>query len=604
MTIEYDDDDDDPDKGGQKILRKKSEIEEEDEKEGKISIPYFSKPKDDDNDDEKGMNIQRPPRKTSDDYRLEIAVLESEKDKLMEELEKYKVEIPELADINRKLVERLKEMQEEIDVIKGVDNSLEKEYQELRKIYDQQLKDIENMGYTNRELIEERKRIYNEYKEKVEEMEILHNEAKTESQREMEDIREKYDNEIKDLKEQLRNKSNEIQDLYKDNFSKDERIDSLQSELNAIKDKYNKKERELNTEIVKLNELLQQQDIQYHSTKAAEIINLNLIIQNLEGEKNGLLMEMQQKQQEIHNLKNMLTESMTVAEKDKERLVKETKDQANKERARLIKEKEDEANMKHNKLMAEKDIETRNVIQELEQNYKQQMSQYKKDVPTEALRLAGQITKEKDEEIQQLTEELNQYKYKPGESLSQLGGMIQSLGNITEGVMEEEIPKQYPGSLNLEEKKEHVMQTRSKGPVSFGEKTQQEVFDPYGNLISKGTIYDIPNLGKLNARQVVENLIKSKKGSVIVASFKNNFENYASNAGDKRNYDNKWYATKALEILQEELNNDNATIAYVMSDLIQRIPSTLADFKELYNKYYADHHDREMEERIKKLTQK
>ena len=54
--------------------------------------------------------------------------------------------------------------------------------------------------------------------------------------------------------------------------------------------------------------------------------------------------------------------------------------------------------------------------------HKQQMGQYKKDVSAEALRLAGQITKEKDEEIQQLTEELNQYKYKPGESLSQLGG--------------------------------------------------------------------------------------------------------------------------------------------------------------------------------------
>ena len=56
------------------------------------------------------------------------------------------------------------------------------------------------------------------------------------------------------------------------------------------------------------------------------------------------------------------------------------------------------------------------------------------------------------------------------------------------------------------------MQTRSKGPVSFGEKTQQEAFDPYGNLISKGAIYDIPNVGKYNARQVVENLIRSKKG--------------------------------------------------------------------------------------------
>ena len=92
INIDYDDDDD-PDKGGEKILRKKGEIEEE-EKEGKISIPYLGKPKDDGNDDEdKGMNIEHP--KTSDEYRSEIAMLESEKDKLMKEFEKYKVEIPE-----------------------------------------------------------------------------------------------------------------------------------------------------------------------------------------------------------------------------------------------------------------------------------------------------------------------------------------------------------------------------------------------------------------------------------------------------------------------------------------------------------------------------
>ena len=89
----------------------------------------------------------------------------------------------------------------------------------------------------------------------------------------------------------------------------------------------------------------------------------------------------------------------------------------------------------------------------------------------------------------------------------------------------------------------------------------------------------------------------------MVPSFKDNFEEYARN-GDKRTYNNKWYATKALEILQEELNNDNATISYVMSDLIQRIPSALTDFKNLYNKHYATQHDRKMEERIKKLTQK
>jgi len=415
----------------------------------------------------------------------------------------------------------------------------------------------------------------------------------------MEDMRKKYDNQIEDLKEQLRSKSNEIQDLYRDNYSKDTHIGNLQTELNTIKAKYYNKERELNADVERLNGLLQQQEVQYHSVMAAEIEQLDQRIQKLQSEKNKLLNDMQQKQHEIHNLQNMLTTSMSTAEKNQERVVKE---------------KEDEANKEHNRLMTEKNIEMQNVIQkyremetrfnQTEQNYNQLMSQYKKDVTTEALRLAGQITKEKDEEIQQLTEELNQYKYKPGESLSQLGGMIQSLGNITEGVMEEEIPKQYPGSLNLEEKKEHTMQTRSQGPVSFGEKIQQEVFNPYGNLISKGTIYDIPNVGKYNARQVVENLIKSKKESVMVTSFKNNFEKYAEHVGDKRTYNNKWYATKALEILQEELNNDNATIAYVMSDLIQRNPNTLADFKELYKKHYASQHDREMEGRLKKLTQK
>ena len=144
---------------------------------------------------------------------------------------------------------------------------------------------------------------------------------------------------------------------------------------------------------------------------------------------------------------------------------------AEKNHERLIKEKEDEANNKHNKIMAEKNIEMQDIIQkyqdletrfnqlgrnfsQMEQSHIQQMNQYKKDVSAEALRLAEQITKEKDEEIQLLNDELNQYKYKLGESLGQLGGMIQSLGNIGEGNMEEEVPKAYPGSLNLEEKRD------------------------------------------------------------------------------------------------------------------------------------------------------
>jgi len=107
----------------------------------------------------------------------------------MEEFEKYKIEIPKLADINNELVNRLEKMQEEIDFIKGIEKSKDKDLQELRKIYDQQLKDAENMGYTNRELNEEKKRIYENYKREIEAIALSYNEAKTEAQREMEDIR-------------------------------------------------------------------------------------------------------------------------------------------------------------------------------------------------------------------------------------------------------------------------------------------------------------------------------------------------------------------------------------------------------------------------------
>ena len=125
------------------------------------------------------------------------------------------------------------------------------------------------------------------------------------------------------MNEQLKNKSNEIQNLYKDNLKKDEHIDILQAELKTVKDKYYNKEQDLNAEVKRLNELLQQQDVQYHSVKTVEIEQLNQSIQNLQSEKNELLIQMQQKQHEIHNLQNMLTTSMSTAEKNQERLIKE-----------------------------------------------------------------------------------------------------------------------------------------------------------------------------------------------------------------------------------------------------------------------------------------
>ena len=148
-------------------------------------------------------------------------------------------------------------------------------------------------------------------------MTTSYNGAKIESQKEIEGTRKKYNEQIKDLNEQLKNKGNEIQGLYKDNFKKDEHIDKLQAELHTVKAKYYNKEQDLNAEVKRLNELLQQQDVQYHSVKAAEIEQLNQSIQNLQSEKNELLIQMQQKQHEIYNLQNMLTTSMSQHSREK-----------------------------------------------------------------------------------------------------------------------------------------------------------------------------------------------------------------------------------------------------------------------------------------------
>ena len=120
------------------------------------------------------------------------------------------------------------------------------------------MKDLENMGLTNRELNEEKERIYENYKRDMEGMSLAYHDVKLESQKEMDDIRKNYDSQINELKEQLRNKNNEIQDLYKANFSKDAHISGLQTELNTAKDKYYKLEKKLNTETERLNDLLQQ----------------------------------------------------------------------------------------------------------------------------------------------------------------------------------------------------------------------------------------------------------------------------------------------------------------------------------------------------------
>ena len=162
--------------------------------------------------------------------------------------------------------------------------------------------------------------------------------------------------------------------------------------------------------------------------------------------------------------------------------------------------------------------------------------------------------------------------------------------------MEEEVPKIRPERIEIEEKKEgppptHGMQTRSKGSPNVEEKFQQEEYDPLGNLMWKGTVYDVANWGNYKAYDVILNLISY--GNKSPGSFKYSFVKYArEKENDRRSYDttdNKGYITKAVEILEDELNNDKPSIALTMKYIIDKNPNILKGFKNIYTTRYAEY---------------
>ena len=95
-------------------------------------MAYLWGPKDehDDDNDEEGFVT---PRKTSDDYRLELAKLESGKEKLIKELESKKVEVQKVNNYNQDLTLDLKNLQNEIDVLRDMENSKEEDFNYLEK---------------------------------------------------------------------------------------------------------------------------------------------------------------------------------------------------------------------------------------------------------------------------------------------------------------------------------------------------------------------------------------------------------------------------------------------------------------------------------------
>ena len=519
------DDDEDPDKGGQKILSKKRKEKNEPEEEEKIPYSYSGKPKDDDHPDGGGdiiLTMDKPSpddddeehsfitardvsRKNSDDYRLEIALLESEKEKLMKEIEAYKHEVPLLEKHNQDLVQRSRKLQEEVDLLRDVESSAKKDYEDMKNEYENQKKEIENMGLEKKDLNKHLRELKIKHREEIDEWKRVYKIVVEESRVNIEDYSKAYEmeirklqNEIKGLRENTEEKDYQINQLNKGLEAGNAHMKELQEELNDYKRKYYNLEVKENKAKNKIQQL--ERNVQDQSANTFMINDLKEYIREIEPKLEDYKKQIEQKENELKGIKQSAVEEHNqILEASRQELM----NIGNEEHNRILSEKDKEMQE-----LKEKNLEMEEILNRYKKNYPN-------DVKREVIRLTGKVTADKDQEIKKLQEQINQL-------------LNQEAMQKTE--MEEELPKIQPERIEIEENKQEIsqrqgMQTRSQGPVSFGEQIQQEIFDPQGNLTWKGSVYKIPNMRDYGAYEVVVNLLSKGTGDNKI--FKTNFVNYA-----------------------------------------------------------------------------
>ena len=143
----------------------------------------MDKPKDEHDDNDEGFVTPVGSRKTSDDYRKELAKLESEKEKLIKELESKKAE----------------NLRNEIDVLRDMENSKREDFEYIEKEYEEQKKKIENLGLGKKELETRIQDLKNEHKKQTEEMRRGYDTATKEMDEGIKGMQEAYEKKIREL---------------------------------------------------------------------------------------------------------------------------------------------------------------------------------------------------------------------------------------------------------------------------------------------------------------------------------------------------------------------------------------------------------------------
>ena len=168
----------------------------------------------------------------------------------------------------------------------------------------------------------------------------------------------------------------------------------------------------------------------------------------------------------------------------------------------------------------------------------------------------------------------------------------------TETILEEmklqERPQERPEEIKIEDIPSRLglggqqsisQSTRSQGPATIGQETTADIVDPQGNLIFKGTWYELAGKNYTTPEYVL-NLIKHARSN-DVKNFKNAHEQRQKEKGINVTFTNQKFTDQAIEILEQSLNNDKHKIALVMDNIIKNNQNNI--FKEFVTKYNRDY---------------
>ena len=524
-----DDDDDDQDRGGQRIRNAEDFMrvtgEELMKDEGTRNINR------DDFDDTQGNEQFFSPTRSqrSEVYKEQLEYLLNENTELKRGLDDIIKTYPEIDQRNQQLELNLKKLEEENNLLKDIEETAKRDFNALRSEFDQKIQELRRTSTSNRQLQEQINDLKLDYNAEIDRIKSFYQASQNEAKSEIDDLIRKHKSEINDfrlaherLEKNITEKDRNIRDLNYNLNNEQAKSRDLGQQMQNIYREKQELERNLMNEIQMLNQRLSEQQSNFSQMRQQEIINLNHSISQLNAEK-------QEKENQYNNLYN--------------------------EYQSLI---QNVNNLPSNNLQAINALQAKD----------SQNQQYIEQIKNEAITHMNQ----KDQVIQQLTNELNQFKN------SQVAIKPEEIKVDVQDV-------QPTPRVNPEEAYRVHEGTRSQGPAIIGEEIVHQVLNEQGSIIWQGKTFKLA--GKdYTAPQYALNLIKHNRTNEI-KNFKNAFAESQRNAGDRSTYDDKRFVTRAIEILEETANQNKEIVAIVMRRFLDVEEKNIsAEFKRRYTKDY------------------